>query len=327
MKHLVMHEEGEHARSSHSAECSRCNGISPIANRLPAAVGLFLLALTCAAYEPRVIDLWPGAAPGETGGIGEERDTTTAKDNLIAGKPVIRLGNVSKPTITIYRPPAEKQNGAAVIVCPGGGYHILAMDLEGTEVCEWLNSIGVTGILLKYRVPKRNGAEKPVAFQDVQRAVGLVRAQAKEWNIDPKRIGVLGFSAGGHLAAHLSNQCDPRSYPPMDDADRLSCRPDFVVLIYPGGLTIKEQGDRLAPELTVNSNTPPTFLAMAQDDPGRVENVLVYAAALRKAEVPFELHVYPTGGHGYGLRPSKDFVTTWPARVTDWMSSRGILQR
>ena len=320
MRDLKPRDTSRLARYERSADWQ-----SAVVNRLCAVVAPFLLALTCAAAEPQFIDLWPSTAPGETGGIGEERDTTTAKDNLIAGKPVIRLGNVSKPTMAIYRPPADKQNGAAVIVCPGGGYHILAMDLEGTEVCEWLNSIGVTGILLKYRVPKRADAEKPAAFQDVQRAVGLVRAHAKEWNIDPKRIGVLGFSAGGHLAAHLSNQCDPRSYSAIDDADRLSCRPDFVVLIYPGGLTSKEQGDRLAPELTVNSNTPPTFMAMAQDDPVRVENVLVYAAALRKAEVPFELHVYPTGGHGYGLRASKDFVTTWPVRVSDWMRSRGIL--
>jgi acetyl esterase/lipase len=317
----------------HASSADRKSAVASIANRprartpsdnLPlAAFALLLLVRVCAsAAEPQVIDLWPGTPPGETGNIGEEHDTTTPKDNLIAGKPVIRLGNVSKPTLTIYRPPADKQNGAAVVVCPGGGYHILAMDLEGTEVCEWLNSIGVTAVLLKYRVPKRAGAEKPAAFQDAQRALGLMRSRAKEWGIDPKRIGALGFSAGGHLAAHLSNQCDPRSYPALDDADRASCRPDFVVLIYPGGLTLKEQGDRLAPELTVSSNTPPTFMAMAQDDPVRVENVLVYAAALRKAEVPFELHVYPTGGHGYGLRPSKDYVTTWPARVTDWLRGR-----
>jgi len=321
MKDLLGHKRPEQTRCLRSAACQLT--VSPIANRLRMFIGLFLLAFSCSASEPQVIDLWPGNAPGETGAIGDERDTTTPKDNLIAGKPVIRLGNVSKPTITLYRP-GDKQNGAAVIVCPGGGYHILAMDLEGTEVCEWLNSIGVTGILLKYRVPKRNGAEKPAAFQDVQRAVGLVRSRAKQWNIDAKRIGVLGFSAGGHLAAHLSNQCEPRSYPALDESDRVSCRPDFVVLIYPGGLISKEQGDRLAPELTVSSNTPPTFMAMAQDDPVRVENVLVYSAALRKADVPFELHVYPTGGHGYGLRPSKDLVTTWPARVSDWMRGRGL---
>lgn len=274
--------------------------------------------------EPEEIALWPGSAPGETGNIGEEHDTTTAKDELIAGGRVIRLGNVSKPTITIYRPPADKQNGAAVLVCPGGGYHILAMDLEGTEVCEWLNSIGVTGVLLKYRVPKRAGAQKPAAFQDAQRALGIVRSRAKEWNLDSKRIGVLGFSAGGHLAALLSNQSEPRSYGLVDEADRISCRPDFAVLIYPGGLVVREQGDRLAPELTLSSNTPPTFMAMAQDDPVRVENVLSYATALKRFGVPFELHVYPSGGHGYGLRPSKHLVTSWPARVADWMRSRNI---
>src|SRR5437660_1321221 len=210
----------------------------------PVAFLVFALAYASAS-ETLVIPLWPGAVPGETGPIGEERDMTTAKDNLIAGKPVIRLGNVSKPTLTIYRPPTEKQNGAAVLVFPGGGYHILAMDLEGTEVCDWLNSIGVTAVLVKYRVPRRAGSDKPAAFQDAQRALGLVRSSAKEWSIDPKRIGVLGFSAGGHLAAYLSNQCDPRSYLAVDEADRVSCRPDFVVLIYPGMLTVKEQADRV----------------------------------------------------------------------------------
>ena len=291
---------------------------------LIAGFSLILLSTGVPASEPEVIALWPGAAPGERASIGEEHDMTSAKDNLIAGKPVIRLGNVSKPTITVYRPPADQQNGAAVIVCPGGGYHILAMDLEGTEICDWLKSIGVTAVLLKYRVPKRADAEKPAAFQDAQRALGVVRSRAAEWRLDPKRIGVLGFSAGGHLAALISNQSDARSYPAVDTADQLSCRPDFVVLVYPGGLTLKDQGDRLAPELTVTSNTPPTFLAMAQDDPVRVENVLFYSAALRKAQVPFELHVYPSGGHGYGLRPSKDLVTTWPARVGDWFRSRAI---
>ena len=285
----------------------------------------WLLLARAWAAEPEVVALWPGTAPGDSGSIGEEHDTTAAKDGLIAGKPVIRLGNVSKPTITIYRPAAGNQNGASVLVCPGGGYHILAMDLEGTEVCDWLNSIGVTAVLLKYRVPKREGADKPAALQDAQRALGLVRSRAKEWNLDPTRIGVLGFSAGGHLAASLSNQCETRSYQAVDAADQVSCRPDFVVLIYPAYLTLKDQGDRIAPDLPISTNTPPTFLAMAQDDPVRVENVIFYAAALKKAQVPFELHVYPTGGHGYGLRPAKDFVTTWPARVTDWFRSRDLL--
>jgi acetyl esterase/lipase len=200
------------------------------------------------------------------------------------------------------------------------------MDLEGTEVCEWLNSVGVSAVLLKYRVPKRAGLEKhTAALQDAQRALGIVRHRSAQWGIDPKKIGILGFSAGGHLAALASNQCEPRSYSGVDEADSVSCRPDFTMLIYPAYLTIKEQDDKIAPELNLSSNTPPTFIAMAEDDPIRVETALFYAAGLKKVNVPFELHVYPTGGHGYGLRPSKDLVTTWPQRATDWMRSRGLL--
>jgi len=162
------------------------------------------------------------------------------------------------------------------------------------------------------------------ALQDAQRALGLVRQKAGEWGLDPKRIGVLGFSAGGHLAALLSNQYGQRTYPAVDDADKMSCRPDFSILIYPAWLTLKDQSDSLAPEFTLTPNTPPTFIAMAEDDPIRVETALFYAAALHKAGVPFELHVYPTGGHGYGLRPAKDLVTTWPQRTADWMRSVGL---
>jgi Esterase/lipase len=275
---------------------------------------------TFASESAKVIELWNGSAPGDKGDIGKEADTTKATDRPVAGKPVIRLGHVSKPTITIYRPPAAKDTGAAVMVCPGGAYQILAMDLEGTEVCDWLNSIGVTGVLLKYRVPKRTGLEKhTAALQDAQRAIGIVRSRAKEWNLDPKRIGVLGFSAGGHLAAALSNNYGERTYPKVDDADAVSCRPDFAIVIYPGYLVVKDENDKIAPDLNITSNTPPTFLAMAADDPVRVENALFYAAALHKAKVPVELHVYPTGGHGYGLRPTKDLVTTWPQRASDWL--------
>jgi len=274
-----------------------------------------------AAEPAKVVELWNGPAPGDKGDIGEEADTTKPTDGSVAGKAVIRLGHVSKPSIAIYRPQAAKDTGAAVVVCPGGAYQILAMDLEGTEVCDWLNSIGVTGVLLKYRVPKRAGLEKhAAALQDAQRALGLVRSRAKEWNVDPRRIGVLGFSAGGHLAAALSNNYQERTYPKVDDADAVSCRPDFTILIYPGYLTVKGQNDKIAPELIITSNTPPTFLAMAEDDPVRVENALFYAAALHKAKVPVELHIYPTGGHGYGLRPTKDFVTTWPQRASEWLS-------
>ena len=288
---------------------------------------LALATVQSYAAEPtQVLALWPGAAPGDKETLGPEQDQTKPSDGLVAGKQVIRLGNVSHPTISVYQPPSGKRNGAAVVVCPGGAYQILALDLEGTEVCDWLNSEGITAVLLKYRVPKRPGLEKhTAALQDAQRALGLVRQHAKDWGIDPKKIGLLGFSAGGHLAALASNQCEPRSYPAVDDADSISCRPDFTVLIYPAYLTVKEEGDRLAPEFHLTADTPPTFIAMAEDDPVRVENALFYAAALKKAKVPFELHIYPSGGHGYGLRPTKDLVTTWPKRAADWMRSRGLL--
>jgi acetyl esterase/lipase len=274
-----------------------------------------------ASEAPKVIELWNGTAPDDKGDIGEEADQTKPTDRDVAGKPVIRLGNVSKPTISIYKPPASKDTGAAVMVCPGGAYRILAMDLEGTEVCEWLNSLGLTSVLLKYRVPKREGLQKHTAsLQDAQRAFGIVRHHAKDWGIDPKRIGILGFSAGGHLAATLSNTYQERTYPKVDDADAISCRPDFTLLIYPAYLTVKEENDKVAPELSITSNTPPTFIAMTQDDPLRVEGAMFYALALRKANVPCDLHIYATGGHGYGLRPSKDLVSTWPQRATEWMS-------
>lgn len=287
-----------------------------------------ILLLPAAFSAEEAIPLWPGTAPGDKPGLGEEKDTTKPTDDLVGGRRLIRLGNVSQPTLTIYRPPAAQANGAAVVVCPGGGYHILAMDLEGTEVCEWLNSIGVTGVLLKYRVPRREGLEKhTAALQDAQRAMGLTRQHAKEWGIDPQRIGVLGFSAGGHLAAAASANTTSRTYPEVDAADRLDARPNFTVLIYPAYLTVKEQGDKVAPELPITTNTPPTFIAICQDDPVRVENAYFFALALKQGGVPAELHVYPTGGHGYGLRPSNQLVTTWPARVTDWMRSRGWLEK
>jgi len=253
---------------------------------------------------------------------------TKPTDHLVAGRPVIRLGNVSQPTITVYPAPADKATGAAVIVCPGGGYHILAMDLEGTEVIEWLNSIGVTGVLLKYRVPARPGRPRyEPPLQDAQRAISLVRARAGEWGIDPHRIGLMGFSAGAHLSAVASCRFDQRAYTPVDAADQVSCRPDFVLLIYPAYLTVPQEGDKLAPELTVSSNTPPTFLVQTEDDNIRVECSLFYYLALKKARVPVEMHLYPSGGHGYGLRPSPHTVSTWPQRAEQWLRALGLLDR
>jgi acetyl esterase/lipase len=284
------------------------------------------LPLTCAPAP--AIPLWPGLAPGDQGGLGEEKDLTKPTDGRIADKPVIRLGNVSTPTLTVYPPPAGKANGAAVMVFPGGAYNILAMDLEGTEVCDWLNSIGVTGLLVKYRVPKRAGLDKhTAALQDAQRALSLARRRAAEFGLDPQRLGVLGFSAGGHLAAALCAGAAQRTYPALDAADAVSCQPDFAVLIYPAYLTLKDKNDQIAPDVQVTSQTPPSFLAMAADDPVRVENALYYALALKTAGVPFELHVYPAGGHGYGLRRTQQPITSWPDRAADWMRSRGWLRR
>jgi acetyl esterase/lipase len=250
---------------------------------------------------------------------------TTAKDNLIAGKPLIRLGNVSVPTLTLYKP-RGKNTGAAVVVFPGGGYSILAIDLEGTEVCDWLNSAGVTCLLLKYRVPNTGPYPKSAAaLQDAQRAMGLARQHAAEWGIDPHRIGVLGFSAGGHLAAAISTHYDKRLYDPIDAADSLSCRPDFAVVVYPGYLALADKNFAPNPEINPTSDTPPTFVVQAEDDPVHVENALVYFQQLKNAKVPAELHVYAQGGHGYGLRRTALPVTTWPQSVVTWLHTIKIL--
>ncbi len=284
---------------------------------LAALVLLIAIVPTSATGKPEVIRLWPKGAPGEKGDIGEEKETTSNK--------ITRVSNVTQPTLTIFRPPADKDTGTAVVICPGGGYSILAYDLEGTEIAEFFNSIGVTGIVLKYRVPARKGLPRhEPPLQDAQRALGLVRHRARELGIHPDRIGVLGFSAGGHLAATLCNNFEKRTYEPIDDADKVSCRPDFNVLIYPAYLVDKD--DKLAPELKVTAKTPRTFIAITQDDPVRVECALLYYLALVKAKVPSELHIYPTGGHGYGLRPSKNTVSTWPKRLEDWMRSQGLLE-
>ena len=296
--------------------------------RVLAILSPWLAAIFLVAEPLKPVALWPATAPGDKGGLPEEKDTSEPGKGLVAGRPLIRLGNVSNPTLQVFRPPADKDTGASVLVCPGGGYHILALDLEGTEVCEWLNSIGVTGVLVKYRVPKREGQPAHSApLQDAQRALGLTRFHAKEWGLDPARIGILGFSAGGHLAAVASNNHRERSYPVVDAADKVSCRPDFTVLIYPAYLTDKDANDQVRPELPVASDTPQTFIAISQDDPVRVENALGYATALQKAKVPMELHIYPTGGHGYGLRRTAEDVTTWPVRLGDWMKSRKLLER
>ena len=302
--------------------------VKPPLLRLAPLAFVFSAVVAAPGAAPKTVALWPGQAPGETAALPPEADTTKPTDRPIAGRPIIKLANVSTPTITFYSPEPAKDTGAAVLVCPGGGYNILASDLEGSEVCEWLNSIGVTGVLLKYRVPKRAGLEKHAPpLQDAQRALGLVRHRAAELGIDAHRIGVLGFSAGGHLAAVLSNQHAARTYAAIDAADEASCRPDFAVLIYPAYLTVKEQNEAVAPELPLSAaNTPPTFLAMTEDDSVRVETGLFYYLALKNAKVPAEMHLYPRGGHGYGLRRTENDVTSWPDRMHDWMKASGWLK-
>lgn len=237
----------------------------------PVLLAGYLMVVTADASESQL--LWPDGAPGERDDIGEEHDTTSPDEKA---NRVIRLGNVTQPTITLYRAPADKDTGATVVVCPGGGYHILAMDLEGTEVCDWLNSIGVNAVLLKYRVPRRKDlAPHAAPLQDVQRALGLVRSQADDWELDPDRIGVMGFSAGGHLSAAASTNFTQRTYEPIDAADQVSCRPDFALLIYPAYL-VQNPGPAVAPELTVTENTPPTFLFQTEDDSVPVEGSLFY---------------------------------------------------
>ncbi|MGD0366480.1 MAG: alpha/beta hydrolase, partial [Acidobacteriaceae bacterium] len=212
------------------------------------------------------------------------------------------------------------------VVFPGGGYSILAIDLEGTEVCDWLNSIGVSCLLLKYRVPASGPYPKSsAALQDAQRAIGIARQHASDWGIDPKRIGVLGFSAGGHLAAAISTHYDQRLYPPIDAADQQSCKPDFAIVIYPGYLANAEKNFEFNPDIPVTASTPPTFLVQAEDDPVHVENVIDYFLALKNAGVPAQLHVYTKGGHGYGLRPTELPVTHWPQLAALWMRSIGVM--
>lgn len=292
-----------------------------------AAVGLLSVGLFAQkpAWQPApghlTLDLWPHGAPGAQSNAGAETDTTTAKDRLVAGKAVIRLGNVSAPTLTVYSP-KQKNTGVAVVVFPGGSYHILAIDLEGTEVCDWLNSAGITCVLVKYRVPDSGPYPKSsAALQDAQRALGIVRSRAAEWHIDPARIGVLGFSAGAHLSAALSTHFEQRLYDAVDDADKMSCRPDFAVIVYPGYLALSEQSFAPNAEIRVTEKTPPSFIVQAEDDPVHVENSTVYFLALKNAKVPAELHLYASGGHGYGLRPTDLPVTAWPKLVETWLQT------
>ena len=306
------------------------------------------------------VPIWPGAVPDPQPVAGPE-DTARVKDHLVAGRPWVYVGHVSRPTMTVYSPKG-KNTGAAVVVFPGGGYEILAIDLEGSEVCDWLTSAGITCVLLKYRVPGEGGysksapypksgpyPESPMALEDTQRTVGLVRFHSAEWHIDPHKIGVIGFSAGGHLVAAISTHFERRLYPAVDAADKESCRPDFAAAVYPGHLSIAaaewdanqgakkfvvrhaanaDKGLGLNPEIPVTRETPPTFLLQAEDDHvDDVHDSLAYYIALIKAGVPVEMHLYAHGGHAFGLRRTELPITAWPQLVETWLGTIGMISK
>ncbi|MEO8130521.1 MAG: alpha/beta hydrolase [Bryobacteraceae bacterium] len=273
------------------------------------------------------VPIWPGTPPDARFGAAPNTETVPEPGEV---------DNVSQPTMTVYSPKG-KNTGAAIVVFPGGGYYVLAIDIEGTEVCDWLTSKGITCVLLKYRVPnsgmhgdgrRQIKAKAPMALEDAQRTVGLVRSRAASYHIDPHRIGVLGFSAGGHLVTDISTHFDKRLYPHVDAADTVSCRPDFAVALYPGHLWISREGFVLNPDVPVTRYTPPTFLLHAENDPvDSVNNSLVYYIALKRAGVPAEMHLYAEGKHAFGLRPTAFPITRWPQLVETWLRTIGMISQ
>jgi acetyl esterase/lipase len=293
-----------------------------------------IVAWAATAAEPLVFEVWPGKVPDESGNIGAERVRSPLKldpKQVEVAEPTKLITDVTKPTITIYRPATEKNTGTAMLICPGGGYWDLFWQLEGEEVAAWLNSIGVTGIILKYRVPRRpdepKGEPARRPLQDAQRAVSLVRSQAGEWGIHPQRIGMVGFSAGGHLAIATATSFDKRTYEPIDDVDKISCRPDFAVPVYSGYLKAKDK-DELAPGLRIPAGTPPIFLVHGDDDiVSSPENSVLMYLALKRAGVSAELHIYARTTHDFGVRTSDRPYSTWTAACAAWLRDGGFLHR
>jgi acetyl esterase/lipase len=286
------------------------------------------------------IPLWPGAVPDAQPSAGPEIKSVTGVEDLVAGKPSTFIENVSLPTMTVYTPKG-KNTSVAVLVFPGGGYNALYIDIEGTEVCDWLTPKGVTCIVVKYRVPHSGPQwhkechchvmpKIPAALQDAQRAMSLTRFHAADWHIDPHKIGVLGFSAGGHLVAAVSTHFTERQYAAVDAADKESSRPDFAVAIYPGHLSWAHNSLELNPDIKnhISAQTSPTFLLQNENDPvDSVYDSLSYFAALQQANVPVELHSYATGGHAFGLRRTKEAATEWPQLVERWLVSIGMISK
>ncbi|HEY7391583.1 MAG TPA: alpha/beta hydrolase [Bryobacteraceae bacterium] len=308
--------------------------IRPLLLAACSALACYSLLAQNPAWQPPAghtqIPIWPGNPPDAEFGPPANTETTEAGDSLVAGRPWLDVQNVSRPTMTVYSPEG-KNTGVAVVVFPGGGYEDLAIDFEGTEVCDWLTPKGITCVLLKYRVPHSGpqydtkcqcqvNPKAPMALQDAQRTLGLIRFHAAEYHIDSHKVGVLGFSAGGHLVADISTHFERRAYPAIDAADKESCRPDFAVALYPGHLVT---GIR---DIPVTRQTPPTFLLHAENDPvDTVNNSLVYYTALKNAGVPVEMHLYAEGGHAFGLRRTHDPITRWPELVEAWLQTIGMI--
>jgi len=292
------------------------------------SVALFALAFLIAVpaampAEKPVIKLWPAGLPQGAVKLSPQKIAAAKKKTTDE-----RIAYVDDPTITLYRAPKAKANGCAMVICPGGGYNILAWPKEGLEIAEYFNTHGVTCAVLQYRVPRRD-PDTPHAepLQDAQRAIRLLRANAKEWGIDPQRVGILGFSAGGNLATMAGLHHAKRSYPRADAADDLSARPDFMCPIYPAYYADERKPGPLSPLLEVDKNSPPTFIAVTSDDKLRGYNAALFYAELKKHNVPAEIHVYEKGGHGYGIRPSEHAVSQWHHRCAEWLETRGLLKK
>lgn len=269
---------------------------------------LFLfLTIHALAQEKEIIHLWPNNVPGET----EPKHPPVKTDNTKGN--VTRITDITDPALVVYPASAYNNNGAGVIICPGGGYNILAIDKEGYEVAEWLNDLGFSAFVLQYRVPQKQEG----ALQDAQRALRVVRGKAKEWNVNPDKLGIMGFSAGGSLSARASMLFDKNTYPKMDEIDDLSCRPDFALLIYPAYLD-KGENRTLTPELKVNKPIPPIYVFATADDK-HGNSALVSAGYFRDNKISVELHMLPRGGHGYGLRRGNEAAETWPKLAEKWL--------
>ena len=303
----------------------------PVVRTHMRVVFCLLIVTTIAAAQQISLPLWPNGTPESKSNPNPnsatlpDKEFTAQSDRMVAGRKITYVKEVSKPTLTVYRP--AKNTGAAVLVFPGGAYQRLAYDLEGSEVCDWLNSMGMTCVLVKYRVPfDHHFPEQVEDLEDAQQAMRIIRSHAAEWHIDPQRIGALGFSAGAHLSVILGNHPDfKREGAPDSPESKIDARPNFVVIIYPGYLRDASDLTKVDPAIGVSSSTPPSFLVQTEDDPVHVENSLLYFKALKDAKVEAELHIFAQGGHGYGMRPTELPVSHWPALAEAWFHTIHVL--